>query len=98
MLKQAPDWSGLRALQAATIGGHLLVPDKLLDAGADVNVAPSTSHAGLTALQVAPGSCRLDTVRRLLFVGTNVDTTNSRGLTALLTAVRYAALHPRRSS
>jgi ankyrin repeat protein len=59
---------GLTALQAASLGGHLTVVDRLLDCGANANARPA-SWSGATALQTASGARYVGIVSRLLDTG-----------------------------
>jgi len=75
------------ALQTASGGGHSEIVERLLAAGANVNVGPAKDR-GRTALQAAAGGGHLKVVERLLAAGANVNVGPAKynGRTALQAA------------
>jgi ankyrin repeat protein len=67
-------YKALSALQAAALGGHLHVVNRLLAAGADVN-AEGCYYNGCTALYAAALEGHVHVVRRLLDVGSDRNMT-----------------------
>jgi ankyrin repeat protein len=65
-------YDGLSTIQAAVFGGNLVVLNRLLRAGADVNSPPVAPH-GMTALQTAAVSGNLDVVNSLLRAGADIN-------------------------
>ncbi|KAI3573042.1 ankyrin repeat protein [Fusarium oxysporum f. sp. albedinis] len=63
---------GRTALQAASAGSHIQIVERLLVAGADVNVA-AAAEEGRTALQAASAGGHIQVVERLLEAGANVN-------------------------
>jgi ankyrin repeat protein len=67
-------YRALTALQAAALGGHLDVVNRLLAAEADVN-AEGCYYSGCTALYAAALQGHVDVVRRLLDAGADPNMT-----------------------
>lgn len=76
-----PDTTGATALQWAALGGHDHIVKLLIDAGADVNVAESSS--GMSPLHGAARWNRLTSARLLLANGAKVDVRDRFGRTPL---------------
>ncbi|RYP43678.1 hypothetical protein DL768_009779 [Monosporascus sp. mg162] len=75
------------SLQAASLGGHLEVVERLLVAGVNINAEPGYLE-GRTALQAASEGGHLEVVKRLLAAGANINAkpAKHRGRTALQAA------------
>jgi hypothetical protein len=75
-------------LYYASLLGILVIVERLLAAGADVNVAAAGGYGGGTALRAASQGGHLEVVERLLAAGADVNATAafSGGLTALQAA------------
>ena len=67
-----------KSLQVAAGGGHLAVIERLLAAGADVNVA-AVGYDGGTAMQAAAGGGHLEVIERLLTVKADINAAAARG-------------------
>jgi ankyrin repeat protein len=78
------DTIGRTAIQLAAAKGHLLVLEKILQEGADVNAAAATGRYSRTALQAAAGGGHLAVVERLLQENVDINAATGRyGRTAL---------------
>jgi ankyrin repeat protein len=80
--------NGRTALRPAAESGHLDVVERLLVAGADVNVVTVNGYGHQTALQAAAEGGHLDVMERLLVAGADVNAAaaSNGGRTALQAA------------
>ena len=64
------------------MGGHLVVVEALIEAGADVSA--KTRARGLTPLQISIGDNHLDVARALIKAGSNFDGLSKKRIADLL--------------
>jgi ankyrin repeat protein len=80
-------YKGLTVLQAAALGGHAHIAQRLLAAGADVN-ADGSYYNGYTALYAAAEGGYVKIVEKLLAAGADIHiTSGNKHWTALQVAV-----------